>query len=236
MKVKDVVLMANKAPGNFSEQEVVQYFKKANIGHWPSEKSRITLPMDDGVVQVLINNTKVAIEGHTVTPAGRIWILSHFFKTFPPQSLSIIDELSEVAGTQADGRKFAAAVQDRMQGKSSLMKMRHNRVAFLENRVVNSDQSTTLVYETTNLDIDMQERMTVMIPGARPVIVVYLVQNGKVVRFKTRYQGHQIEALEHWEKAALSIEWRAEHYTTTPVSEAMVTKLFSIIENVKSDH
>lgn len=235
MKINEVVSLANEAPGDFSEKEVIKFFKSANVGHWPSEKSRITLSMDDGDVKVLATPKNISVEGHDITPAGRIWLLSQFFKTFPPQSLNIIDELSEVEGDPASYKAFIREMRNRLNGKCQLIRMKDKRIGFSESRVINQDGSSVFVYETTDLDVDGQERMTVMVPGNKPVIYVYLVENFQVVRFKVRYEGHQIEALPGWERAAMSTEWTTEIFPTELVTEPMMNKLFDIVTTEASE-
>lgn len=228
MKVQEMMALANEAPGHFTEKDVSRYFNKVNIGHWPSEKSKITLSVEDGDVEVLVKPNNITVAGHEVTPAGRIWLLTQFFATFPPEPLNTIENLNKIAGEPASAKNFIKTMRKRLVGRCELVKMDNKRIAYTENVIRNSDGSNIFLYETMDMDVDNSERLTVMIPGAKPVIMVYFAAHGKVSRFIVNYQGQQIEELEGWERAAISTEWPSTIFPTEPVTQPMIDKLFKI--------
>ena len=210
------------------EKDVSRYFSKVNIGHWPSEQSKITLSVEDGDVEVLVKRNKVTVSGHEVSPEGRIWLLTQFFATFPPELLDTIEQLSSIPGEPAIAETFIKTMRKRLIGRCQLVKMGNKRIAYTEHLFKNSDSSYAFLYETMDMDTDGSERLTVMIPGAKPVIMVYLVKNGQVVRFSVSYQGQQIEELQGWERAAISTEWPADIFPTETVTTPMLNKVFDI--------
>lgn len=230
MKIKDIIALANQAPGAFDEAEVSRYFTGINLGHWPSEYSRITLTMDDGPIHVNIKPNSVTIEGQNVTPAGKIWILNQFFKSYPPIPVDYVGLLSARKGKPADKDIFIQEMRSRLNGRCNMVRLGKRRIAFAEHEIRNSDQSSMYCYETTDLDADGSERFMFIIPSAKPLIMVYYVTGNTVSRFKVNYQGQQIESLDGWERAAMSAEWPAELFSSEPVTDVMLSSLFKVFK------
>lgn len=176
MIIKDVLKLANSMPGNYTEKDVLDFFQTANIGHWPSEKGNLNISMEDGTIVFNVSNKGVKSVNHYTTPAGRIWLLGHFFENFQTQSWvdvnTVIDDKS-FKGTLAKSSEFKEKVTERLTGKSRFMKDNDSRLAFVERIRNNSDGSILYSYDVANLDRDGSYKFILMVPGKKTFIYIY---------------------------------------------------------------
>lgn len=236
MLTGEIVSLANKVPSEYTEKEALKYFNNINIGHWPSEKTKIMVLTEDGEIIVTKTPRSLTVDNHKITPAGTIWLLSQFFKNFPPEVINVLEALKRVDGDTGSVEDFVNDAKSLLLGNSQLIRLKNKRIGFSENKIILSDNTYIYIYATTDLDVDNSERITVIIPGHKTMIYTYLIENNKLLRIKTQFQGQQIENLANWERAATSTELSTKLFTTEPVSKPMLKKLLKILNKNTNQH
>lgn len=235
MNVDNIIQMAKQAPGDYTISDAISFFGRINLGHWPSEGGIITMTLEDGEIIIEASRKDIRILDHEdVPPSGIIWLLSKFFEQFEPKATYALKMLEQHGNIEADPKKFRQKVFSEMIGKSQFVKIADNRLAFAESKQVYGDGSSVIAFNTTNLDKDDSTRHTVIIPGAKPVVMVHQQSNGKIMRFKVPVSGAQLEALESWELAAMSAAWSCDPSHAEPVTEEMLNDLVTFSKTPKT--
>lgn len=203
MNVKDIVKMANSMPGDYSEKEVLDFFKVANIGHWPSEKGNLEINMENGKIVFNITDKKIDSGVHNLTPAGKIWLLGHFFEHFKPQAWLDVTTVTDDSfkGGFASSKKFKEKITERLAGKARFIKDNDSRFAFVERVRENSDGSLVYSYDTTNLDKDDSYKFILMIPGKKTFVYIYEQSDDYVSLSFDSVSNKDLEKMEPWERA-----------------------------------
>lgn len=236
MLTGEIVSLANKVPSEYTEKEALKHFNNIDIGHWPSEKTKIMVLTEDGEITVTKTPRSLTVDNHKITPAGTIWLLTQFFKNFPPEAINILEALNSVDGDMGSVEDFINGAKSLLLGNSQLIRLKNKRIAFSENKVILSDNTYIYIYVTTDLDVDNSERITVIIPGHKALVYTYLIENSKLLRIKTQFQGQQLENLANWERAASSTELSTKLFSTEPVSKPMLKKLLKILNKNTKQH
>lgn len=242
VKMKEIVEIANNSTKNvgnlnYTESDVVDFFKRSNVGHWPSEKGQLSINMEDGILEFSVLNKKIETN-YPLTPKGKIWILGHFFEHLKPQAMQDIDTItSDFDGKHATAANFRAKITKRLSGKSQFVKENNSRIAFTERKRNNFDDSVLYTYDIMNVDDDGSYKLAILLPGLTTVIYIYEQFNGKVIRYKTVTDGRTLEDMKSWERAAyistMSPKSAIEKTKTMTDNELEAAFLLSEVEDDK---
>lgn len=230
MQIHDLVSTANKNDENVSEKDVIDYFKGNNFGHWPSEKSEIALNAEDGSI-ILSSQPGEMVTSHTLTPAGKKWLLSHFFKQSTSQSVEYFEEINYLRNNDVPTVKdFHQRLVQRMAGLSKFIRTGNTRLAFVERKRVNLDGSKLYSYDIINMDKDLKSKHAIMIPSTKPLMYVFEEYKKKIVRSRLEVNGRYFEGIEPWERAEYIAMTPVDIFDVQPVSRSYIQDVFALTE------
>lgn len=233
MKLEEVLEFANRTPGEHTERDVIDFFRRHNVGHWPSEPGIINIAMEDAPLVATIDRKGVTFKGHTISPAGKIWLINQFFKQFKPLIIKDTDKLIPVVGkTPLTAIQFRQRISERMKGRAKFLKDGKNRIAFTERKRVHVDGSMMITFDFMDLDTNKVSHV-VIVPGVKPVTYIYQEKDGNVVRFqKNTVSGNELEHLADWELAAAASAWRSGAFTIQqPVHQEMLDRVLELTKD-----
>ena len=209
MKKDELVALANAAPGEYSDRDVADFFRRRNLGHWPSEQGTLKLTVDDGQIVLNIGPSEVSNDVG-LTSTGMLWVMGRFFEQFTSQAVYDIelitgdDEDCSNNHEPASTTVFKNVMTKRMSGLSKIIAGDNNNwYAFVERSRVNTDGSCVLSIKTANLDAsDGGHRLSLILPGMYPLLHIYEIQKNNVVRYDMKGHANDFDGREAWERAA----------------------------------
>lgn len=203
MKVNEIVEYANSAPGEFSVSDVLDFFKRSNVGHWSTESGMVRMNADDGDIVFTIGAKTIDCNIKGLTPAGQILLLNGFFDTFKPKALTDLELVTNnVIGRFALVDRFRMKINERLSGKAQYIRDGNSRFAFMERIRTNDDKSMLYTYDIIDLDNSANSRFAIMLPGLNPQIYIFAERHEEIVMFRAPNDGYSMEFAKPWERAA----------------------------------
>lgn len=207
MRVEEIVAEANRYTGDFSEKDVVDFFKRKNVGHWPSERGEVVVNSDNGEI-ILTIGRKMVGSNRDLTAAGKIWLLDNFFNNFKPQALKDLEEIDHHKKLKPKPYEMPSVshFHDRIVKRMSrsytqFVKSGPNRLAFVERQRYNPDNSVLYAYDLNILDYDKTSKYALVLPSLNPTIKVFEEYKNKIVQSSIEVDGRVFEEMKPWERA-----------------------------------
>ena len=214
MQISELLSAANSIEENVSEKEVVEFYKRNNFGYWPSELSKATLRTETG--NVVLSAQQGMIEAnHDITPAGKKWLLNHFFTQSKAQTIT---------------EEFHDRIVARMSGISKFIRTGQTVLAFSERKRTNLDGSKLYSYDIVNMDENSLSKHAIMVPSSKTVIYVFEQYKNEIVKSDLVVNGRFFEGLEPWERAEYIAMTPVDIFTVEPVSRVFLKDVFSLTE------
>lgn len=230
MQIQELLTTANSIEDNVSERDVVDYFKGNNFGHWPSESSMATFNAEGGSI-VLSSEQGTIKSNHDITPAGKKWLLGHFFKQAVPQSMLDLKNLDiNLSNDTPTIEEFHERIVKRMSGISKFIKTGSTLLGFTERKRTNLDGSKLYSYDIVNMDKDLASKHALMVPAAETVIYVFEEYKKKIVRSRIKVNGRFFEGIEAWERAEYIAMTPVDIFDVKPISRSYLQEVFSLTE------
>lgn len=228
MQIHELLSVANGIKGDVSEKDVVDYFKINNFGHWPSESSEIVLNAEGG--NIILSSSQGSMKAnHEITPAGKKWLLGHFFEQSASQSLTDVKSLDlQISDDTPTIEEFHSHLVRRMSGLSKFIRTGRTRLAFVERKRRNLDSSKLYSYDIINLDKDMLSKHALMVPGAETVVYVFEEYKKRIVQSRLKVNGRFFEGLEGWERAEYIAMTPVDIFDVQPVTRSYLQDVFSL--------
>lgn len=228
MQISELLSAANSIEENVSEKEVVEFYKRNNFGYWPSELSKATLRTETG--NVVLSAQQGMIEAnHDITPAGKKWLLNHFFTQSKAQTITDMKNLKK-GDDKPTSEEFHDRIVVRMSGISKFIRTGQTVLAFSERKRTNLDGSKLYSYDIVNMDENSLSKHAIMVPSSKTVIYVFEQYKNEIVKSDLVVNGRFFEGLEPWERAEYIAMTPVDIFTVEPVSRVFLKDVFSLTE------
>lgn len=243
MRLDEVLRTANNSSEEYTEKDVVDLFKRKNYGHWPSESGEVVIETDNGNI-VLTIGRKMVGSNRILNPQGKAWLINKFFEGFSPEALKDIKSLEEYQprnrrispSEKSNPQKFHNRVVKRMsQSKTQFVKSGNTRLAFVERKRLNNDESVLYSYDINILDCDKTSKYALMLPGLKPYIQVFEEYKGEIVKSTISVDGRTFGDMEPWERAEYIAMTHIDIFNFQKVSKEYLNAAFLLTESYDPD-
>lgn len=218
MRMDELVKLANsqETKNSYTEKDALDFFKKSNLGHWPSEKGELELVTKNGKIILSIGKNMIGAS-HDLTPAGKMFLIKEFFKNHTPQAQADLEKLDDYKIKNISEKEtihpkdFHNRIIQRLSSEhTQFIKSGPERIAFIERKRINSDNSLLYSYDLNTLDKDKTSKFALVLPGLKTLVYSFEEYKNKIVRSVYSVEGRYFEDLEPWE--------RAEYIAMTPLN------------------
>lgn len=232
MNIDEVINLANNVPGNFRDEDVIDYFHLSNVGHWPSEKGTLTMNVGEDSIILQIDENKVS-SNYDLKPSAKLWLIGNFFQQFQPQVVEDMTILLDEEPNPVNIKKFHQHINQRMLNVSQIFKSGGRRYAFVERVRLNNDNSILLTYDIKDLDDEYKSWFAIVVPSLRPRAVLFTEFKNSIVQYSADIDGRVFEDCLPWERADMLKDFIVKDYT--PASKNSLNGGFLLTEHDNQD-